>query len=75
MDISSLLKLKSAWSTFTANHPRFPDFLRDVKNRGVSVGTEVTITVSYPDGEKFKAGLKLTDSDLELLRTLNGIND
>ena len=75
MDISSLLKLKSAWSTFTANHPRFPDFLRDVKNRGVSVGTEVTITVSYPDGERLKAGLKLTENDLELLQTLYKLKD
>ena len=75
MDISSLLKLKSAWSTFTANHPRFPDFLRDVKSRGLSAGTEITITVSYPDGDKLKAGLKLTDSDLELLRTLYTLRD
>ena len=70
MDISSLLKLKSAWNTFSENHPRFPDFLRDVKKRGISVGTEVTITVSYPDGEKLKAGLKLTESDMELLKSL-----
>lgn len=70
MDISSLLKLKSAWNTFTENHPRFPDFLRDVKSRGLRTGMELTITVTYPGGENLKAGLKLTDSDLELLRSL-----
>ena len=75
MDISSLLKLKSAWSTFTENHPRFPDFLRDVKKRGIPAGTEVTITVSYPDGDKCKAGLKLTENDLELLRTLGRMSE
>lgn len=70
MDISSLLKLKNAWNTFCRSHPRFPDFLRDVKNRGFTVGTEITITVSYPDGERIKAGLKLNESDMELLRNL-----
>lgn len=75
MDISVLMKLRSAWNSFCRNHPRFPDFLRDVKNRGIPVGTEVTISVTYPGGETLKAGLKLTDSDMELLQTLNGIND
>ena len=75
MDISSLLKLKSAWNTFTENHPRFPDFLRDVKSRGLRTGMELTITVTYPGGENLKAGLKLTDSDLELLRTLYTLRD
>ncbi len=75
MDISSLLTLKNAWSTFCRNHPRFPDFLRDVKRRGIPAGTEITIAVTYPDGETLKAGLKLTESDLELLRTLGKLSD
>ena len=70
MDISTLLKLKNAWSSFSADHPRFPDFLRDVKKHGLTAGMEVTLTVSYPDGENLKAGLKLTENDLELLQAL-----
>ena len=75
MDISVLMKLRSAWNSFCRNHPRFPDFLRDVKNRGIPVGTEVTISVTYPGGETLKAGLRLTDSDMELLQTLKKMSE
>ena len=31
MDLGSLLKLKQAWKTFSANHPKVPAFVEDVK--------------------------------------------
>ena len=70
MDFNSLLMMKQAWGTFRNNHPKFPDFLRTVKKRGISEGTEVLISVTYPDGQNFKAGLKLKQSDIELLNSL-----
>ena len=51
MDINSLLSLRQAWHSFRQNHPKFPDFLRAVKAKGAVPGAEITITVSYPDGE------------------------
>ena len=70
MDFNSLLMMKQAWGTFRNNHPKFPEFLRTVKKRGISEGTEVLISVTYPDGQNFKAGLKLKQSDIELLESL-----
>ena len=70
MDFNSLLALKQAWDTFRHNHPKFPDFLRAVKKRGITEGTEVLISVTYPDGQNLKAGLKLKQSDIELLDSL-----
>ena len=70
MDIGSLMKLRQMWSSFTRNHPKFPDFLRDVKNKGLSEGTELTFIVSYPDGQSMRAGLRLKASDIELLNEL-----
>ena len=70
MDINSLLSLRQAWHSFCKNHPKFPDFLRAVKAQGAVPGTEITITVSYPDGETLKAGLKLKESDAELINNL-----
>ena len=70
MDFNSLLMMKQAWGTFRNNHPKVPEFLRTVKKRGISEGTEVLISVTYPDGQNFKAGLKLKQSDLELLDSL-----
>ena len=70
MDFNSLLVLKQAWDTFRHNHPKFPDFLKAVKKRGITEGTEVLISVPYPDGQNLKAGLKLKQSDIELLESL-----
>lgn len=70
MDINSLLSLKQAWHSFCQNHPKFPGFLKAVKDRGAVPGAEITITVSYPDGETLKAGLKLKESDAELINNL-----
>ena len=70
MDFNSLLMMKQAWGTFRNNHPKFPEFLRTVKKRGISEGTEVLISVTYPDGQNLKAGLKLKQSDIELLDSL-----
>ena len=74
MDIGSLMKLKQMWSSFCANHPKFPDFLKAVKAKGVVEGTEVTFTVTYPDGQNLRAGLKLRKSDVELIEKLIGNN-
>ena len=70
MDFNSMLLLKQSWDTFKRNHPKFPDFLKAVKKRGISEGTEVLISVTYPDGQNLKAGLKLKQSDIELLNSL-----
>ena len=50
-----LLKGKQAWESFCQNHPQFPAFLQDVKAKGIVEGTDVTIAVTYPDGQTKKA--------------------
>ena len=70
MDIGSLMKLKQMWGTFCANHPRFPDFLKAVKDAGVQEGTELTVIVSYPDGKTLKSGIRLKKEDVEILDRL-----
>ena len=69
-----LLKGKQAWNTFCRNHPSFPAFLQDVKASGVPEGTDITITVAYPDGQKKTAGLHVKPEDLELLTMLQELN-
>ena len=70
MDINSLLSLRQAWHSFRQNHPKFPDFLRAVKAKGAVPGAEITIAVSYPDGEALKAGRKLKESGAERINNL-----
>ena len=46
MDIRSIARLKQAWNRFSMNHPKFPEFLRAVKSRGIHAGMEVSITLT-----------------------------
>ena len=67
MDISSLMKLREAWNTFSANHPKFPGFVEAIKARGIPEGSVVEMSVKYPDGAVIKTNVKVTQSDTELL--------
>ena len=73
MNLQSLFKLKSAWETFTGNHPKFPAFLNAVAQSGMEEGTVIAFTVTRPDGEVIESNLKLTTEDLELFRTLKDL--
>ena len=73
MDFNSLLNAKQAWDAFRANHPKFPEFLKAVKDRGACEGTEVFISVTYPDGQQIKAGVRLKQSDIELINNLGNL--
>lgn len=73
MNLDLLLKSKKAWNLFRRNHPRFPDFLKRVKDKGISEGTDILITVTFPDQEVMKAGLHVKQSDLELLELFNSL--
>ena len=70
----ALLKGKQAWETFCRNHPQFPAFINDVKATGITEGTDVTISVTYPDGQTKKAGLHIKPADLELFQMLRELN-
>lgn len=73
--LDMLLKGKQAWDTFCSNHPRFPAFLQDVKTTGIPEGTDITIAVTYPDGQTKKAGLHVKSEDTELLAMLHDLTE
>lgn len=70
MNLSVLIKLQSAWSTFKNNHPKFPLFLKTVSKHGLEPETIIEIQVKSPDGTSFQSNIKLTESDLELFNEL-----
>ncbi len=73
MDIGALFALKQAWSKFCSNHPKFPEFLLAVRNKGIKAGTEYTFTVTCPDGQTLRAGIRLKESDVEIIEKVFGI--
>ena len=74
MDFGVLFKLKQAWDAFSANHPKFPVFVDNVKNKPACENMEIAIAVRYPDGTEYKTGVKVKQSDLDLLEVLKSLN-
>ena len=74
MDLNALMNMRQAISQFAANHPKFPAFLSGVKSRGFCPGQEIAIAVRYPDGQEFKTGIRVTESDLQLLEMLKSMD-
>lgn len=62
--------MKSAWETFSANHPKFLPFLRAVGQNGAKEGCIYEITVTTPEGQTLTTNLKLKEEDIELIRNL-----
>ena len=73
MDVGTILRLRQAWNTFTANHPKVPAFVNQVKEKNFVPGTEIAIAIRYPDGTEAKTGIRVKPSDLALLDTLKSM--
>ena len=70
MDFGAVFKLKQAWNVFCGNHPKVPGFVAEVSAKQPCVGQEIAVAVRYPDGTEVKTGIRLQESDLELLELL-----
>lgn len=70
MNIADLFKLKQAKAIFFKSHPKVPEFLGQVKEKGFTENMEIAIAVRYPDGIQYKTGIRVQESDLELLNSL-----
>lgn len=70
---TKLLKLKSAWDTFSNNHPKFPGFLKAVSANGIEEGTVIEINVTTAAGKTISSNVKLTSSDIALFKELSNL--
>lgn len=70
MNLMSLIQLKSAWSDFKGNHPKFPKFLEAVSKNALSEGTVIEFHVTAKNGKEYSANLKLTQSDIESIKKI-----
>lgn len=72
-DFSSVMKIKSAWDTFSRNHPKFMPFMQAVGREAIGDGTIIEIKVTSPEGKEFNTNMKLTQSDLDLFAQIKNI--
>lgn len=73
MNPLTIMKIKQSITTFTANHPKFVMFLKNVFSEEIEPGTIIEITVQRPGMEKVTTNMKVQQSDLDLLESLKGI--
>ncbi len=72
-NIGDIMKIKQAWDTFTANHPKFPAFMQAVQRRGIQEDSVIEIIITDPSGEKLETSIKVKQSDLQLMDTLKAM--
>ena len=73
MDFSAIMQLRQGWQTFMANHPKVPAFMANVRQKGFCENQEIAIAIRYPDGTEFKTGIRVRDTDLQLLEALKNL--
>lgn len=70
MNPQTVMRLMAALGTFRSNHPKFASFAQTMLKRGINEGTVIEITVTRPGEESVTSNMKVTESDLELFRSL-----
>lgn len=73
MDISTIMKLKSAWDQFTGRHPKFPAFLKAARAKEYTEGTVIYVKIVDPSGQGIETNVKLTQEDIRLLKELKNV--
>lgn len=73
MDFKMLLKLKGLWDRFTKNHPKFPNFIKEFRKRGIKEGSIIDLKITYPDNVEVEANIKVTSDDLAIIEELKSI--
>lgn len=73
MNPLAIMKIKQSMTTFTANHPKFVMFLKNVFSNDIEPGTVIEISVQRPGMEKVTTNMKVQQSDLDLVEGLKGM--
>lgn len=72
-DLNAITRIKNDWTCFLNNHPKISPFLNNVKYKGSCAGQEIAIAIRYPDGTEYKTGIRLTETDMDLMRDISGL--
>lgn len=75
MNPMDMMRLGSLWKGFQSRHPKFPKFLKAASRPGVlEEGTVIEIKIVPQNGEGITTNIKVSEKDLELLKSLGGKN-
>lgn len=69
----TMMKLNQTKNKFVSNHPKFAAFIKNFFSKKIEAGTIMEITVKRPDEEPVTSNMRVTESDLELLKSMKDI--
>ena len=72
--LGMLAKLKSAFSTFQQQHPKFMPFIHAVKGDACRKDSIIEISVKSPEGRNYTTNFRVTEKDLELIQMLKDMH-
>lgn len=65
----AIFKIKKSWETFSENHPKLKPFLMAAATQ-VETGSIIEVAITNAKGEKITTNMRITESDMELFRSL-----
>ena len=68
-----ILKIKNKLNDFRDRHPGFTRFVDTLRRKGLPEGTVFEIKVTMPDQETMTTNFRVSQEDIELLRTLSDL--
>ncbi|MBQ1333440.1 MAG: hypothetical protein IIY36_10955 [Lachnospiraceae bacterium] len=74
MNPMTLMKLAGLGKKFRSTHPKIVSFFQKQIATGIPDGTILEMTIRKPGEEPVTANMRVTESDLELLRELKNLN-
>ncbi len=69
MNPMNLLRAKEYLGKFEKNHPRVFPFLKDAGGK-ITEGTVIEVRVISPEGNEICSNIRVTESDMEMIREL-----
>ena len=70
MNLSDMLKLKSAKEKFEKGHPKMAAFVGYILSHPMEENTVIEISVTEPDGKVISSNIRVTAQDLEIVNQL-----
>jgi len=73
MNPITLLQLKSSWTTFQKNHPKFPKFLNALAKTDIPADSTLELILKTPDDKTLSSKIKIQADDIEFIKSLKNL--
>lgn len=73
MDFKLLFKLKGLWDRFSKNHPKFPNFIKEFRKKGLKENAIIDFKITYDDNTTIETNIKIQKDDLSIIEELKSI--